>query len=242
MGRPTASESTGESTGKSTGESTVELKVKICGITQLEQGRAISQMGATALGYICVKKSPRYVTPEAISPMTAALSKSAPALEHFGVFANAPLSEMVEATQIAGFTTIQLHGDETPAACQLLRDALERADLAGIKLVKAFRIRAVRDLEATFHYESAVDAFLLDAYHPGQLGGTGKTLDWKTLQAFSPQCPWFLAGGLTPDNILTALSQLRPNGIDLSSGVERSPGDKDLAKVRQLFAKLTPAA
>ena len=78
----------------------------------------------------------------------------------------------------------------------------------------------------------------LDAYDPQQLGGTGKTLDWDTLQAFKPKCAWLLAGGLTPTNILKALSQVKPNGIDLSSGVERNPGDKDLSKVSQLFEQL----
>ena len=73
------------------------------------------------------------------------------------------------------------------------------------------------------------------AYHPQQLGGTGQTLDWQSLQQFNPPCSWFLAGGLTPNNIQDALQQLKPDGIDLSSGVERSPGDKDLAKVRLLF-------
>jgi phosphoribosylanthranilate isomerase len=83
-----------------------------------------------------------------------------------------------------------------------------------------------------------VDTLLLDAYHPGQLGGTGQPLDWAALQQFSPLCPWFLAGGLTPDNILDALKQVNPTGIDLSSGVERSPGDKDLTKVARLFEQL----
>jgi phosphoribosylanthranilate isomerase len=87
-----------------------------------------------------------------------------------------------------------------------------------------------------------VNTLLLDAYHPQQLGGTGKTLDWNMLQQFSPNCPWFLAGGLTPDNIVEALNQVKPSGIDLSSGVERAPGDKDLDKVAQLFARLQAKA
>ena len=87
-------------------------------------------------------------------------------------------------------------------------------------------------------YTTCVDTLLLDAYHPQQLGGTGKTLDWTLLQQFNPSCPWFLAGGLTPDNIVEALSQVKPSGIDLSSGVESAPGDKDLDKVAKLFKKL----
>ncbi len=87
-------------------------------------------------------------------------------------------------------------------------------------------------------YTSYIDTLLLDAYHPQQLGGTGQTLDWTMLQKFSPSCPWFLAGGLTPDNILDALSLVQPNGIDLSSGVETKPGDKDLDRVAKLFTRL----
>ena len=213
------------------------LQVKICGITKVEQGRAIADLGATALGYICVEKSPRYIAPAAIAPITAAI----PDVQHFGVFANAPLSEVIITTKTAGLTVIQLHGDETPATCQLLRDALSHSDLSKVKLVKAFRVRSAEDLASTLRYEPYVDMLLLDAYHPDQLGGTGKTLDWPTLKAFSPNRPWFLAGGLTPDNIAAALSQLSPNGIDLSSGVERSPGDKDLDKVLQLFEQIATA-
>ncbi len=217
------------------------LQVKICGITTVDQGEAIAQLGATALGYICVKKSPRYITPENITPITAAVSQSVPDVEHFGVFANAPLSEILAITQKAGLTVIQLHGDETPALCRLLRDALAYSNLPDVKVVKAIRVRTNDDLETALSYEPAVDMLLLDAYHPEQLGGTGETLDWRSLKSFSPSCPWFLAGGLTPDNILTALAQLSPNGIDLSSGVERSPGDKDLSKVSQLFEQLKQA-
>lgn len=214
------------------------LQVKICGITTAEQGEAIAQLGATALGYICVAKSPRYITPTNIAPITAAVSKTAPDVEHFGVFANAPLSEILAVAQTAGLTVIQLHGDETPATCQLLRDALEHAGLSKLKIVKAIRVRANDDLETALSYEPMVDALLLDAYHPEQLGGTGETLDWRSLQAFSPTCPWFLAGGLNPNNVLSALCQLAPDGIDLSSGVEKSPGNKDLSKVDQLFKQL----
>ena len=213
-------------------------QVKICGITQVDQGLAIAQLGATALGYICVSQSPRYITPEKIAPITTAVKKAYPEVAHFGVFANAGVADMVAIAHTAHLTTLQLHGNETPALCQLLRDALDRSDLPQIKIVKALRIRATADLEEATQYATCVDSLLLDAYHPDQLGGTGKTLDWQALQDFSPSCPWFLAGGLNPDNVLEALCELSPNGIDLSSGVERSPGNKDLEKVRQLFARL----
>lgn len=217
------------------------LQVKICGITQVEQGSAIAHLGSTALGYICVAKSPRYVTPEQIAPITAAVADECPNVQHFGVFADESVERMVQITRTANLTTLQLHGNETPERCQQLRNTLKTSGFPDLKIVKALRIRDASALNETKRYEPYVDALLLDAYHPDQLGGTGKTLDWQALRAFSPGCPWFLAGGLSPDNICDALSQLSPSGIDLSSGVERSPGVKDLQKVRQLFEQVKHA-
>ncbi|MBE9061567.1 phosphoribosylanthranilate isomerase [cf. Phormidesmis sp. LEGE 11477] len=214
------------------------LQVKICGITQVEQAQAIASLGATALGYICVARSPRYISAENIAPIVATVSRSAPQIEHFGVFADAPLPQILNVTKTAGLGVIQLHSNESPATCQRLRDVLNQADLSAVKIVKAIRVRTSKDLETALSYEACVDSLLLDAYHPEQLGGTGETLDWRSLQSFSPNRPWFLAGGLNPGNVLTALTQLAPNGIDLSSGVERSPGNKDLSKVAQLFDQL----
>lgn len=205
------------------------MRIKICGITQPQQGRAIVERGATALGFIAVAASPRYVTGDRIAEICRVL----PPCDRIGVFANADLDEICQVAETAPLTAIQLHGDESPQWCDRLRDALPNREL-----IKAFRIRHPEDLQRTHTYADAVDSFLLDAYHPQQLGGTGHTLDWDTLQSFRPQRPWFLAGGLNPDNIATALAQLHPDGIDLSSGVERSPGDKDLQKVEQLFQAL----
>lgn len=217
-----------------------KFEIKICGITQTQQAQAIAQMGATALGYICVEASPRYISPQHMAPIITAVNQlpQTDPLEHFGVFVDAPLLTMVQVAQTTGLTVLQLHGEETPATCQLLRDALAYAGLPEVVLVKALRIHSAEALETALAYRPHVDRLLLDAYHPTVLGGTGHTLDWQSLQTFSPGCPWYLAGGLTPENILTALSLLNPSGIDLSSGVERSPGDKDLAKVSALFEQL----
>ena len=129
---------------------------------------------------------------------------------------------------------MQLHGEESPDFCRQLRKLLPNK----IEIIKAFRIKTAQSLEDLDCYQDVVDTFLLDAYHPQMLGGTGKTLDWQDLEEFKPAKPWMLAGGLTPDNILDALGRLQPDGIDLSSGVERSPGDKDLDKVALLFEEL----
>jgi phosphoribosylanthranilate isomerase len=128
---------------------------------------------------------------------------------------------------------VQLHGDETPELCDRLRQRLP-----GIELIKALRIQSTEALTAAHHYQKSVDTLLLDAYHPTLAGGTGKTLDWSALQHFRPTVPWFLAGGLAPGNILEALACLNPDGIDLSSSVEISPGNKNLNQVAQLFDAL----
>ncbi|NLQ06260.1 phosphoribosylanthranilate isomerase [Cylindrospermopsis raciborskii] len=206
------------------------MRVKICGITQPQQSLAITQLGATALGFICVPSSPRYVSIEQINLATSHLPDH---VDKIGVFANSTIFEITKVVSSSSLTGVQLHGDETPLFCEELRQVLPN-----IELIKAFRVRSWEQLETTLNYSSCVDTFLLDAYHPQQLGGTGKTLDWQVLQSFRPNLPWFLAGGLTPDNLLTALTQIHPHGIDLSSGVERSPGDKDLDKVALLFSRI----
>jgi phosphoribosylanthranilate isomerase len=207
------------------------LRVKICGITRPEQGQAIAQLGATALGFICTDLSPRYVTPSQIQAIANSLPLNRPDL--IGVFVNASADDIERIVTDTRLTGVQLHGDESPTFCQELRQRLP-----GIELLKAFRVRDTATLDRLAAYTEAIDTLLLDAYHPQQLGGTGLTLDRAILAQFRPQKPWFLAGGLTPDTIREALSQVQPSGIDLSSGVERSPGDKDLARVAQLFAAL----
>jgi phosphoribosylanthranilate isomerase len=206
------------------------MRVKICGITQPQQSTVIASLGATALGFICVPSSPRYVT---IAQIQAAIAPLSPNIDKIGVFANTTISEISQIVKQSGLTGVQLHGDETPKFCHQLRQFLPQ-----VEIIKAMRVRSLDHLQTVNDYTDHVDTLLLDAYHPQQLGGTGQTLDWQMLQEFNPSRPWFLAGGLTPDNILTALSRITPNGIDLSSGLEHSPGDKDLDKVTLLFQKL----
>jgi phosphoribosylanthranilate isomerase len=212
------------------------FKVKICGITKPEQGRAIANLGATALGFICVTQSPRYVSPIQIRAIVDELlrsPRSVQLVDRVGVFVNATLEEIQQVVAIANLNAVQLHGSESPQFCEELHIAL-----ADVKVIKALRVRSLETLEQAHIYNGFIDTFLLDAYHPKVLGGTGKPLDWKRLHNFCPPCPWMLAGGITPDNVLEALSQISPNGVDLSSGVEHAPGDKDLDKVAHLFKQL----
>lgn len=206
-----------------------DMRVKICGITKPEQGQAIACLGATALGFICVQASPRYVTPQQIQAIVEQLTKP---VDCIGVFADATIEEIFQVVSSSNLSAVQLHGNESPQFCQMLRQMPE------VEIIKALRVKTSHCLNQAATYASSVDTLLLDAYHPQLLGGTGKTLDWTTLQQFCPTYPWLLAGGLTPHNILEALQGLQPQGIDLSSGVERSPGDKDLDKVALLFKNI----
>ncbi|MEC4894824.1 MAG: phosphoribosylanthranilate isomerase [Oscillatoria sp. PMC 1051.18] len=206
------------------------MRVKICGITKPEQGIAIANFGATALGFICVHQSKRYVTSTQMKVIVKQLPSS---VGRIGVFADATLPEIVAIVVDSALTGVQLHGQETPEFCQQLKELLPK-----VEIIKALRVQNWASLALESAYANCTDTLLLDAYHPQLLGGTGETLNWEALSNFRPTRPWLLAGGLTPDNILSALEKVKPDGIDLSSGVERSPGDKDLAKVAQLFAKL----
>ncbi|NET48986.1 MAG: phosphoribosylanthranilate isomerase [Merismopedia sp. SIO2A8] len=210
------------------------MRIKICGITQPDQGMAIAQLGATALGFICVESSPRYVTPAQIRAITEPLLDSlAYPIDRVGVFVNESLATIEQTVEEGHLNVVQMHGDESLTFCQHFK-----AQFPHIELVKAFRIRDTAALQASMEYAAVVDTILLDAYHPTILGGTGHMVDWNLLQSFDPGCPWFLAGGLNPDNVREAIAQVHPDGIDLSSGVERSPGNKDLEKVRALFRNI----
>jgi phosphoribosylanthranilate isomerase len=207
------------------------MRIKICGITSTQQGIEIANMGATDLGFICVPASPRHLK---LFQLQSIVAELASCVNTVGVFADFSVTTIVQVVTLANLDTVQLHGTESVAFCQELRQFLPDTEI-----IKAWRVRSSSDLALIQTYSTVVDALLLDAYDPAALGGTGQTLDWEQLAAFQPSIPWLLAGGLTPDNISSALSQLQPDGIDLSSGVEVSPGNKDLELVDRLFVNLS---
>jgi len=220
--------------------------LKICGITLVDQAQQIAQFGVDYLGFICVPGSPRYREPQIFAAISQALrssvtvpSPSSPcnSPRSVGVFVNANLAELTFVQHEIGLDIFQLHGQESPEFCKQVKTAFPQC-----QIWKAFRIREPGDLQQVTAYETIVDGILLDAYHPQLLGGTGATIDWSILRNFQPQCPWFLAGGITPDNVALALQQVSPSGIDVSSGVERSPGDKDLTLVQRLIRQIKPPA
>ncbi len=206
------------------------MRIKICGITKLDQALFITEQGATALGFICVPESPRYIKPQQIHDIIKSLNQK---INKIGVWVNATEEEIIKIVAETNLTGVQLHGNESPEFCQKLTE-----NLPEVEIIKAFRIKNIESLENINNYSNCVNTFLLDAYHPQLFGGTGHTLDWENLRNFKFNKPWLLAGGLTPNNIQEALKKLNPDGIDLSSGVERLPGDKDLEKVKQLFDNL----
>jgi len=132
-----------------------------------------------------------------------------------------------------GLTAVQLHGHESPEFCLRLREYL-----TNLEIIKAVRVKDANSLLGLEIYSSSIDTLLLDAYTPNSYGGTGQTIALSQLQSFRSPLPWLLAGGLTPENVVEVLNQVQPDGIDLSSGVERSPGDKDIDRVALLLEQL----
>ncbi|MFN4066111.1 MAG: phosphoribosylanthranilate isomerase [Thermosynechococcus sp.] len=206
------------------------IGVKICGVTLPEQAIAIAQMGVSALGFISVPHSPRYVPAATIADICRRLP---PSVLTVAVVANLDLAVLANLVTTTGVQALQLHGSESPEFCQQVRCALPN-----IVLIKALRVRSPATLAEIPAYAPLVDRILLDAYHPQQLGGTGQPFDWTLLQNLQVPCPWWLAGGITPENCRQAIAQTRPDGIDLSSGVESQPGIKDLGRVAALLSTL----
>ncbi|WP_017295532.1 phosphoribosylanthranilate isomerase [Geminocystis herdmanii] len=206
------------------------MRIKICGITDLQQAISIESLGVDTLGFICVKKSPRYIQEEEIKKIIKVLSSP---ISKVGVFVNEEIDNIIKIVKNTGLTAVQLHGDETPNFCSQLRELLPDREI-----IKAFRYQNADSLSLLLEYSPFIDTILLDTFQQGIYGGTGKTLDWQQLDNFRPSRPWLLAGGLTPDNVMLALQTLQCDGIDLSSGVEISAGNKDLEKIKLLLNNL----
>jgi phosphoribosylanthranilate isomerase len=199
------------------------IRVKICGITSRDDARAAVEAGADALGFVFVEGTPRWIEPEAAAAITAELP---PFITAVGVFADRTTSEIERIAAVSGISVAQLHGDEPPEACVQLR----------IPFVKAIRIAREGDLAHLAAYKEA-RAFVLDAYDPARLGGTGRTFPWAIAREAARQHRIVLAGGLTPDNVAEAIAQVRPYAVDVSSGVETSPGRKDHRKLRAFIER-----
>lgn len=209
----------------------VVTRVKICGITNMEDARLAADLGAWALGLILWPESPRACPDDAAEAIGQAMRRER---EVVGVFVNATLDEVALSADRFSLTTLQLHGDEGPAYCR------EAARRTGTKVMKAVRVSdaaSVRDLGA-FH----TDFHMLDAHVPGSRGGTGHTFDWELARVHRPGVPLVLSGGLTPDNVREAIRAVEPFAVDTASGTEASPGRKDPAKLRAFFQAVAATA
>ncbi len=212
------------------------MHLKICGLRDCSQARQVAELGVDAIGVIAVASSPRFVSAADRGPLFAAIAAAAPTTERVLVLANPSLEEVASLEGDQGPTVLQLHGQESPEQCRSIRERLQRP------IWKALRIRHPDDLDQARIYADAVDALLLDAWVPDQLGGSGQRIPIEWLRGFAPSLPWWLAGGVRAELVSEILHDLRPWGLDASSSVEVAPADKDLAKVRQLIDAVRQAA
>lgn len=204
------------------------VRVKICGITNLADARYCAGAGAEYLGFIQSTTSPRYVDPDTARQIIEWVA----GVKTVGVFVNADVDLVNSVASSANFDLVQLHGDESPDYCSLINRPV----------VKAIRVRNDEHPEQVGErlkpYLPHVSAFLFDTYVENVIGGTGKTFPWSIVSDIRPEIPVFLAGGLNPGNVVEAIHTVRPFGIDISSGVESAPGQKDFEAVDRLFKAL----
>lgn len=202
----------------------VPTKVKICGMTNLEDAEHAVSLGAWAIGLIHHEPSPRLVKPDVAEQIGAALRRKT---EIAGVFVNAPLEDVIDAAEREHLSILQFHGDEGPSYCT------EAARRTGAKVMKAFRVRSTAEVNGAEAFRT--DFHMFDAHRSGVHGGTGDTFDWELLARRRSRIPMVLAGGLTPENVVEAIGLVKPYAVDVVSGVEAEPGIKDHAKVEAFF-------
>lgn len=195
-------------------------RVKICGITNVEDALHASTCGADALGFVFYPGSPRCVDPDQARRIIAELP---PLLTTVGLFVNEPPVRIREIVEFCGLNAVQLHGDEEPSQCSY----------PPYRVIKALRLRQAMDAGVFSAYR--VSALLLDAYSPDKFGGTGQLCDWDRAAEIASRHRVILAGGLDPDNVASAVGRVCPYGVDVSSGVEKQPGQKDPEKVARFI-------
>jgi len=196
------------------------LTVKICGLTTLEDALAAVEAGADLLGFNFYPPSPRYISPAECARLAAELRKRGCSARLVGVFVNASAGEIEAILDGCALDLAQLSGDEGPELVQRL----------GKRAFKA--IRPAGPSEPDYPARAEPPAYLIDAYRPGEYGGTGQTGDWRLAAELARRAPILLAGGLRSENVAAAVQQVHPWGVDVASGVESAPGRKDPDKMR----------
>jgi phosphoribosylanthranilate isomerase len=205
------------------------MLVKICGITSMQDAEAAIEAGAGSLGFVFWPKSPRFIDPHRARAIVASLP---PFVVPVGVFVNQPAAHVKGVASLVRLGAVQLHGDE---------DVLYVAGMDR-PVIKAVSLGRPEDEEDRIDSWPRRTTLLLDVHDPVSRGGTGRTIDWSAAAPVAARRRTLLAGGLTPENVAEAVALVQPFGIDVSSGVERSPGVKDHARIRALFAALGNSA
>ena len=208
--------------------------VKICGLTSEEQALQVAKLGANAIGIISVEESPRYVSFEIKKKIFKTLENFYPKIERVSVVQNCPIDLIIQ--NFLGKpseTIIQLHGDEDIDYCKKIREKIPN-----IGLWKAFRIKTEKDLDKIKPFEDFVDAILLDSWNEKTYGGSGEKIKSTYLKDLQFSKPWWLAGGISIKWIDEILSDIRPDGLDISSSIEIYPGKKNLDATKELIYKI----
>ncbi|MEW6676046.1 MAG: phosphoribosylanthranilate isomerase [Nitrospirota bacterium] len=201
----------------------MQVRVKICGITNLDDAMAAANFGADALGFVFFKGSPRYISPDDAGAIIRRLPSF---ITTVGVFVNENTDRIEEIIKLTGIDVVQLHGDESPEMCNISR-----------RIIKAIRVKSLNSLDPLKNYKDRVSAFLLDTFTPDIFGGTGQIFNWDIATDAKQFGRIILAGGLTPDNITEAVRRVTPYGVDVSSGVEAEKGKKDRKKMKLFIEK-----
>ncbi len=197
-------------------------RVKVCGITRLRDALAAVNHGADALGFVFVPESPRFTSADQAKRI---IQRVPPFVASVGVFMDAPREEVLAHVQLCGLTAVQFHGNETPEDCRGMP----------ARVIKAFRVKGNRLPARITRY--SVDAILLDTYLAGTAGGTGRVFPWEVAVRAKKHGRIILAGGLNSRNIEKAIKVVRPYAVDVSSGVEQSPGKKDVRRIKEFIEK-----
>lgn len=199
------------------------MKIKFCGITNIDDAIDAVSFNVDAIGFIFVKNSPRYISPEKAEEIAMNIP---PFIQLVGVFADHDQQEIIDIATRCKLDLIQLHGDESPSFCL----SMPR------RVIKAFRISDLDDIQNIASYQGVVAAVLLDTFVEGMNGGTGKTFDWGlALQAKEYEIPIILSGGINSSNIKKAINLVNPYAVDISSSIEAEPGKKDYNKMKELI-------
>ncbi|WP_456437871.1 phosphoribosylanthranilate isomerase [Desulfurobacterium sp.] len=201
------------------------VKIKVCGITNIEDALAAVEAGADAVGFIIFKGSKRYISPLEVRHITKELP---PFVTKVGVFVNEDRATVLEILSYANLDFAQLHGDETPEYCRYIGKR---------RVIKVFRLKDETEVKRVKDYENVASAILLDTFSQDAFGGTGKTFDWnialKVKEAVN--IPLILSGGLNSENVSAAIENIRPYAVDVCSGVESHPGKKDREAVEKFI-------